>query len=480
MQRISSTSGLIYGGKLGKRWCVLTFVALLAFVCLARGAGGTDYIVTHSKIDDTQDGHGTTRTTVRHVFYYHGQWYVFCGDHRGGNPGTYYSFFVTSTDGVNWSARKIGSGGGITGNRYGSTSVPETPIVYGNTVYGAYTDSSTNNLMVRSGTLTDGNITWSAASVAAPGLVSPRETYAYYPDIMIETDGRLSMTVRHYYLDGQSKAHLDPAYIVSTNPGDITSWQAPHGLMVLPSPQEADGHENIPLPGGKRVMIFRTRNSNQWVPGPPGNFLAFHYDGSSWSAPVDLGNSDGIGGSDKRLCAMLDTGTGIVHLLYVEDSGTLWNNELRHRTLAPLYGLSDWSAPVTIDTNVFTVTMGMDSSSTPGRIVAVYGDHKANDGGRLHTGELYIKWFDGTRWDTSRQLVSEPATVHNWYPSVSQDASGIFGVLYTKGRWGQGAFELMFSLIEPVPDLEPDGDADFAVLAADWHKRDKPVGPLPR
>ena len=163
------------------------FTALLLLLFIAGNAGGVTYNVTHSKIDDTADSHGTTRTTVRHVFRCDGLWYVFCGDHRG---KTYYSFFVTSPDGVNWSGRKAGNGGGVTSGLYGSPDYYESPLVIDNRVYSTWQDSSTNHLMIRCGTIAEGTITWSPVSIVVQGNRSPRESYGYYPDLMIEADGR--------------------------------------------------------------------------------------------------------------------------------------------------------------------------------------------------------------------------------------------------------------------------------------------------
>jgi len=436
----------IFSAKTG----VSTVTALLLLVCMAGNAFGVAYNVTHSKIDDTADSHGTTRTTVRHVFRCDGQWYVFCGDHR---EDTYYSFFVTSQDGVNWSGRKVGKGGGVTSDQYGSPDYHESPMVIGNRVYITASDNSTNHLMIRRGMIENSDITWGAPSIVARGKLSPRESYGYYPDIMIEADGRLSFTCRHYYVDESSKPHLDPAFLITIKSDDITAWQTPVNLITLPEPQMIDSHENIPLPNGKRILVYRTHNQ-VYKGGMPGNFFAFYWDGAKWSEPVDLGNSDGINGSDKRFCAMLDPGTGIVHLLYIEDSGTLWKNELRYRTLYPPYGASNWSSPVTVAKNVFTTTMGMDTSSKPARIAVVYGDQRYTPGGRWggrqHTGELHMKWFDGKSWESGSQLISEPGDERAWYPSISQDVSGTFGVLYTKGRPNEKIFELRFALIEPV------------------------------
>ena len=43
-----------------------------------------------------------------------------------------------------------------------------------------------------------------------------------------------------------------------------------------------------------------------------------------------------------------------------------------------------------------------------------------------------------------------------WYPSVSEDVSGSFGVLYIKGKPDSKKYELRFVLIEPITEKKPD------------------------
>ena len=433
---------------------------ILVLLCVLIGhEARAECTVTLSKIAESLDGHSTTRTTVRRVFHHDGYWYVFCGDVRN---KVYYNFFVTSTDGIHWSERKVGTGGGVTGSEYGTVNLPETAIVYGDRIYGCYSENG--KLRIRSGTLAGGDITWTNGHDIAPAYVdkTTRNFYHYYPDIMIEENGFISISLRHCH-NWEATQKMDPAFVISTRANDITSWQAPQDLITFESPERSDAHENIPLPGGKRVVIVRSQkgvtDKELYKPGWPGNFYAFHYDGAEWLKPVDLGNSDGINGSDKRLSAMLDPGTGIVHLAYIEDSGTHWKNELRYRTLSPPYGIDDWSVPKTIATNVFAVTLGMDTSSVPARIAAVYGDqlHEGGEespvwGSRWHTGKLYLKWFDGTDWESGRQLISEQDTEYAWFPSIQQDVSGTFGVLYMTGGFTDfrnTPKKLIFALIEP-------------------------------
>ena len=232
------------------------------------------YTVTLSKIGESLDGHSTTRTTVRRVFFHDGYWYVFCGDQRN---NVYCNFFVTGTDGINWSDRKSGTGGGVIGDEYGAPNLPETAIVYGNQIYGCYSESG--EFKIRSGTLTGGNISWIDGHYISPAYVdkSTRNFYGYYPDIMIGEDGFISMTLRHAYtVDTTTK--LNPAFVISAKPNSIESWQEPIDLITFELPEKFDAHENIPLPGGKRVVIIRsfwgTTDKELYKPGWPGNFYA--------------------------------------------------------------------------------------------------------------------------------------------------------------------------------------------------------------
>jgi hypothetical protein len=448
----------------GKRWAetigISAFGSLLALLLILIGQDArAEYVLARSRIGESLDGHSTTRTTVRRVFHVDGYWYVFCGDVR---DKVYTNFFTTSTDGMNWSERKVGSGGGIEAGAYGAPNLPETAIVYGDRIYGCYSEKG--ELRVRGGKLSEGDIAWTDGYLLGPAYAgkTTRSFYGYYPDIMIEEDGRISISLRHFHSDGEARK-LDPASVVSARPNDITSWRAPRDLAAFTLPEKVDGHENIPLPGGKRVVVVRTHrgatDEELYKPGWPGSFYALHYDGEDWLGPFDLGDSDGVNGSDKRLSGMLDPGTGIVHLAYVEDSGSHWKNELRYRTLSPPYGMENWSAPVTIATNAFTVTLGMDTTSVPARIAAVYGDqlHEGGEvepiwGSRWHTGKLYLKWFDGTDWESDSQLVSDPDDEYAWFPSVQQDVSGTFGLLYMKGGFAdfrKTPKQLMFVLITP-------------------------------
>ena len=72
------------------------------------------------------------------------------------------------------------------------------------------------------------------------------------------------------------------------------------------------------LPGGSRTVIAgghrRVTDEEPYQPGWPGSYYAFHHDGAHWLEPINLGDSDGINGSEKHPSFMTDPGTGVVHL----------------------------------------------------------------------------------------------------------------------------------------------------------------------
>ena len=151
------------------------------------------------------------------------------------------------------------------------------------------------------------------------------------------------------------------------------------------------------------------------------------------------------------MSAVFEPARRAIHLVMVNGSF-----ELVYRTCGEPYGPSDWSAPLilSVDT-IFTAVLGIDRTVIPARLALVYGVERNSDGGRLHNGELYLKWFDGSAWEAGSLLVSEPGTTNNWYPNLLEDASGEIGLLYYKAPVGSAAGDAMFALIEyPAPPAE--------------------------
>ena len=159
------------------------------------------------------------------------------------------------------------------------------------------------------------------------------------------------------------------------------------------------------------------------------------YDGREWGRTCTLlaGGLTRVAGDDRRVCLEFDPAQRRLHLIYVDA-----RNRLRYRRLAAPYRPEDWhpalSSPgLELAQGVFTCALSVDSSRTPYGLVITYGleKHLGRDR-RRRLGQLYARRFDGEAWQGEAVLVSQPATIHNWYPSVNQDARDGLCVMYSR------------------------------------------------
>lgn len=159
------------------------------------------------------------------------------------------------------------------------------------------------------------------------------------------------------------------------------------------------------------------------------------YDGQQWGqSPTLIADSvTKTAGDDRRLALEFDPTQKRLHLVYVDAQSTL-----RHRTLDAPYGLGNWSPSLAepgreLAPNVFTCALCVDASREPYDLVITYGVEKhCGRDKRERTGELYARRFDGREWQGEPVLVSQPGTIHNWYPNVNQDASNGLCVMYSR------------------------------------------------
>lgn len=71
----------------------------------------------------------------------------------------------------------------------------------------------------------------------------------------------------------------------------------------------------------------------------------------------------------------------------------------------------------------------------PESMVITYGQEKhVGKGRRQRTGELYARRFDGEKRRGEPILLSQPGTIHNWYPNVNQDVRDGLCVLYSRSK----------------------------------------------
>ena len=153
------------------------------------------------------------------------------------------------------------------------------------------------------------------------------------------------------------------------------------------------------------------------------------YDGQEWGRESILIANDvtDVAGDDRRLSLEFDPTQKRLHLIYVNAKSKLcyrYPDDWQPALSAPGLEFAE---------GVFTCALSVDTSRTPYGLVITYGveKHLGNDR-RVRTGELYARRFDGKEWQGESILVSQPGTIHNWYPSVNQDVKDGLCVMYSR------------------------------------------------
>lgn len=73
------------------------------------------------------------------------------------------------------------------------------------------------------------------------------------------------------------------------------------------------------------------------------------------------------------------------------------------------------------------------TDQTPYDLMITYGiqKHVGRDK-RERTGVLYARRFDGKQWRGNEILLSQPESIHNWYPNINQDISNGLCLMYSR------------------------------------------------
>lgn len=372
---------------------------------------------THSKIATTLDGwHSTTRGTIRLVFPHEGKWLVFRG-----NPDTYHF----SEDGIIWTSTEVQQAG-------------RSHLIDGKTIYSTY------NVLVEPapkwlfdkficrGTISGKEIQWEE-----PYELTTRVDY--YRDLQQDTNGYFTMTGRAALMDENNEfigTHV--LWKRSKRPNDISEWEPDIPYIKLMGDGHIEGdpnswkkvgstvHENLTLEEGKSYAF-----ALMTVDGV-GMLYGNLHDGEKWNeAETEIATGMSTwAGTDRRMCAVFDRTSKLIHQAYVDGDGNLL-----YRNVRSPYGADDWSEPMPIQHyKTFTVVLSLDTSHEPNHLYALFGKTLYEDKKDLRNtyGALYLQRFDGQSW-SEPVLVSEPDTEDNWYPNMNADLKHGVGILYMKG-----------------------------------------------
>ena len=159
------------------------------------------------------------------------------------------------------------------------------------------------------------------------------------------------------------------------------------------------------------------------------------YDGQTWGEEAVLIADDvtKVAGDDRRLSLEFDPILNRLHLIYIDAESIL-----RYRYLDAPYQPENWQPGLSEDglelaTNIFTCAMSLDTSQSPYGLVITYGLEKhAGKDKRERTGELYVRSFNGQAWLGEEIHMSQPGTIHNWYPNVNQVCNNGICLMYSR------------------------------------------------
>ena len=359
--------------------------------------------------------HCTTRQFQHMTFHHDGIWFVFYSD------GAHFQYQTSDDSGRTWRRAKEP----VAPAPNGSTSFDVLQV--GDRVYishalyplGRYDVNAPyakdparrgeyrSEGRVKSGRIEGREIRWLAD--VNPGF---RPDYC---NLVQDTDGRLCVFERH---DEQGVVHR------SRRPSDITEWLPVSVCIPVRGRHALDA---AALDGGRLYAAS--------VLTTGGKLYGNLYDGKRWGEECVLlaDETTTVAGDDRRLALEFDPTSKRLHLIYV-DAGSV----LRYRRLDAPYAKTDWRPALSepgreLAAGVFTCALSVDSSRTPYGLVITYGleKHRGKDK-RVRTGELYARRFDGKAWQGEPVLVSQPGTIHNWYPNVNQDVRDGLCVLYSR------------------------------------------------
>ena len=210
----------------------------------------------------------------------------------------------------------------------------------------------------------------------------------------------------------------------SQRPNDIREWLP--GSICLPQKGRHAFNAATMNEGALYIVSMLTEE---------GKLFGNLFDGQTWGEEAVLIADDvtKVAGDDRRLSLEFDSSLKRLHLIYIDAESIL-----RYRFLDAPYQSEHWEPGLSevgmeLGTNIFTCALSMDKSLTPYGLVISYGKEKhSGKDKRERTGELYTRRLDGQEWQGEEILMSQPGSIHNWYPNVNQDCSDGLCLMYSR------------------------------------------------
>jgi hypothetical protein len=375
--------------------------------------------------------HGTTRGHQRKIVYINGAWVIAYSNDQGGHLNLIH-------DGTNWT-KPLTFQSHKHSSSFTLVSWKQRLFLF-HTYFQSGEERKGDGVVVREVIVKNSNIEFKGEPQSV--LIDP-QGIDFYISAAAGSDGTFWVQSRH--MDRSSEEVIRDTRLTHTaTPGNLTEWTKP----VVPISVPGKGSIVplvVPLPDGKAYAFARTYQDlwGKLDPNPDANRLLGNlFDGERWGEQFSVlsPRMTHIMGDDRRMSAVFDDRSGIMHLIYVDGDSVL-----RHRQLHPPYREENWQPKLSqpgVEVHpgpVHCAVSSLDPHVTPSCVYVVFGRelHVGKDP-RERTGELRLAIFDGSAWQIEEQSVSEPGAKDLWYPNVAAEVtpSGQLGILYLKGKLG--------------------------------------------
>jgi len=372
--------------------------------------------LTRRQINPSVDhNHCTTRQFQHMTFYHEGVWFAFYSD------GKDFRYQTSDDSGETWIPAQTPVDQAPNGSTSFDVLKVDKMVYISHTIYplGRYDvrapyarDPARRGEYLSEGRIKEGRIEgrwihW--FSDINPGFTPD------YSNIVVDSAGFFWVFAR--------EAQLGVAYR-SRVPNDTWLWEP----RVVCMPVQGRHALDAAALDERKLYVVSTLTTGGRLYGNP-------YDGKTWNTEPVLVCDDvtTVAGDDRRASIEFDPTQKRLHLLYVDG-----RSRLRYRFLDRPYRRQDWQPELSAEglelaENVFTSALSVDTSESPYELTISYGIEKhAGKDKRQRTGELYARPFDGTRWQADAVLMSQPGTIHNWYPNVNRDVSNGLCMMYSR------------------------------------------------
>ena len=218
---------------------------------------------------------------------------------------------------------------------------------------------------------------------ALPGDAHVGHAGPHYGSITRDTNGYLWVVARALTRTG-ANGHLSTWIARTAYPDDIAVWE-PHKVLFESAGPGTHAPQILALDGGRVACVLFAQHERMTA--------VYLYDPNSetWGEPQVIGK----GYQNKRACAVFDSGSRRLHVVYTDSVG-----DARHRALAAPYGPRDWfpsldgpgalvAEKAGANKGDDDLTLSANLSKNPASLALV---HRGPDLG------LHLRYYDGENW----------------------------------------------------------------------------------